>query len=350
MTRPRSSSGNGKSPPSTPTQSKVKSAPSSPMATSSPQNSMNTLYVHVQQRRIFLHHLSQWSLNHDSSLHFQGKISLLPQGTRGSDSPELGKTVNCILTDATFTDARQKIVIKLFPPQEYTKCHGEREDQDTRRDSMDPFVRESSPPSARDGKDKTGQVCERAKGHYRVVIRCGAGWMTAREYFNKVYFSHMEAQQTSRKERLELDEYFAKRSQALGPPPADRDSITIRPLFRSFNKLPLELQEMVFMKAAGLSRSYDLCSNDYGTLQVKKDLSHAAISLSTMFKISKSMNEYLLPFIYHSTDFHFGLTGYDAPSIFFVSLLTKSDLQTSFGNPDLQIATKFAVLHFISAN
>jgi hypothetical protein len=280
----------------------------------------------VQQRRIFLHHLSQWSLSHDSSLHFQGKISLLPQGTRGSDHPELGKTVICILTDVAFTDARQKIVIKLFPPQEYTKYDGEGEDRNTRRDSMDPFTRESSQHQslshARGGIDKTENVCERPKGHYRMVIRCGAGWMTAREYLNKVYFSHMEAQKMTRKERLELDGYFTKRSQALGPSPADKDSITIRPLFHSFSKLPSELQEMVFMKAAGLSRSYDLCSNDYGTLPVKKDLTHAAISLSTMFRISKGMNEYLLPFIYHSTDFQFGLTGYDTPSLFLVLLLT----------------------------
>ncbi|EAT92400.2 hypothetical protein SNOG_00905 [Parastagonospora nodorum SN15] len=63
------------------------------------------------------------------------------------------------------------------------------------------------------------------------------------------------------------------------------------------------------MTAAGLSGSYDLRSDDYGTLQPGgKD--RAAISLSTLFRVSKNITDHLQTHIYHSTDFHFGLTGF----------------------------------------
>jgi hypothetical protein len=310
MTRPRSFSGTPKtatSPPvsNTPTSPKNKYEPPSPTSTKPSRSSVKSLVVQGQQRRIFLHHLTQWSLNHDSSPHFQGKISLLPQSVKGADGLELGKTITCILTDTTFTDSRQRIIIKLFPPQEYKKnCHGD-EDGNARRDSMDPVVCEATrrqhAMDARESRGELEQMCPGgAKGHYKLVVRCGAGWMSARDYFSKVYFSHLEARQANSKERLTLDEYLMKRSQALGLPPSDKDSITIRPLFHHFNRLPPELQEMVLMKAA-----------DYGTLRMKKDECRSAISLSTLFRVSKGMNNHLIPYIYHSTDFHFGLTGYE---------------------------------------
>jgi hypothetical protein len=342
MPRPSSSSGTGKSaslPPSTPTRTKNESESSSPMANKSPRNPENTHWAQVQQRRVFLHHLSQWSLSHESSLHFQGKISLLPLGVIASNSPELGKTVNCILTDSGFTDARQKIAIKLFSPREYTKYDGAHEDQYARRDSMDPSVyAKLNRLSLVDSKDVRGKAeqafAEKARGHYVLVVRCGAGWISAREYFGKLYCSHMESRQTTQKDRLELDAYFAKRSQALGPAPSEQDSVTIHPLFPSFGKLPPEIQEMIFIRAAGLSRAYNLRSDDYGTLSVKKDPTRTPISLSTMFRISKSMNQHLVPFIHHSTDFHFGLTGYASPIVSFRSPLTLTlASQTSFGNP-----------------
>jgi hypothetical protein len=272
----------------------------------------------------------------------------LPLGVRSSNSPELGKTVNCVLTDSGFTDARQKIVIKLFSPQEYTKYDGRHEDEYTRRDSMDLNVCKKlnrlSLVDVRDARCKPEQACaEKVKRHYVLVVRCGAGWISAREYFSKIYCSHMEVRQTTRKERLELDAYFVKRSQALGPAPSEQDSVTIQPLFPSFGKLPPEIQEMIFMAAAGLSRAYNLRSDDYGTLRVKKDTTRTPISLSTMFRISKRMNEHLLPFIHHSTDFHFGLTGYARSVPSFISLLTPPlDSQTSSGNPAPAPATSSA--------
>jgi hypothetical protein len=259
-----------------------------------------------QQRRKFLNHLAQWSLSHDSSLHFHGKISLTLQSTSRSGDLELGKAVKCVLTDTAFDDARQKIVIKLFPPQSLAKKLGGSMKWDDRRDSMDLDGVEVSSylPSTRTRDTRYQHATAKAEGHYNMVVRYGAGWMPAREYFNKVYCSHLEGG------HLTQDEYLLHRSQALGPRPADKDSVTIRPLFHSFRRLPLELQEMILMTAAGLSRTYNLCSDDYGIVRVKKDDCQSAISLSTLFRISKRMNEPLLPYIYHRTDFHFGLTGY----------------------------------------
>jgi hypothetical protein len=314
MTRPRTSSGAEKT---TPVSLNASIAPMMQMSTPPKQNpamtpssttkSFRDTWNREQQKRKFLQHLAEWSLSHDSSLHFHGKISLSPQNTSRSDDLELGKPVKCVLTDTTFTDARQNIVIKLFPPQNFTKRHAGSKDWDIRRDSMDLDAVEASsclsPTFTRDGRHQ-GATARAAGGHYKMVVRCGAGWMPAREYFNKVFFSHLEGGQ------LTQDGYLLHRSQTLGPRPPDKDSITIRPLFHSFGRLPPELQEMIFMTAAGLSRTYNLCSDEYGTLRAKKDECQSAVSLSTLFRVSKSMNGALLPFIYHSTDFHFGLTGY----------------------------------------
>jgi hypothetical protein len=256
-----------------------------------------------QQRRKFLNHLAQWSLSHDSSLHFHGKISLTSQSTSRSEDLELGKAVKCVLTDAGFDDARQNVVIKLFPPQTLTKKPSGSMRWDYRRDSMDLDGVEVSSYQPRTRGTRHQNATPKAEGHFNMVVRCGAGWMPAREYFNKVYFSHREGG------CLTQDEYLLHRSKALGPQPLDKDSVTIRPLFHPFPRLPLELQEMVLMTAAGLSRTYNLCSDDYGIVKVKRHY-QSAISLSTLFQISKRLNEPLLPYIYHRTDFHFGLTGY----------------------------------------
>lgn len=251
-------------------------------------------------------HLTQWSLNHDSSIHFHGKLSISRQSTGSAPDLELGKAVKCILTDAAFTDARQVIVIKLFPPDERQSSRSEH--FDTRRDSMEPYDEEDAK-GIENGDVHDSFLDESPKEHYKMVIRSGAGWISAREYFSKVYFWHLEPRQGDMTMRAVLDEYMLHRSQALGPPPLEKDSVTIRPLFHAFQKLPPELREMILKTAAGLDGSYNLCTDDYGTLKVKKNNVRPAISLSTLFRINKSMNMHLIPFIYHSTDFHFGLTG-----------------------------------------
>jgi hypothetical protein len=331
MTRPSSSSGASKAPgPQTsdmPQPMTTKSTPTSSTTAKSPRNTSNRIWVHERQKRKFLHHLTQWSLDHDSSLHFHGRISLLPRGTRRAEDLELGKAVTCVLTDTTFTDARQTIIIKLFPPQEKVDVNGH---EDARRDSMDPGeTRSRRYQYQTDGKsDLNPTSAPKGRECYKMVVRCGAGWMSAREYLNKVYFSHLEAQQDTRRGRLTQDEYLKHRSQALGPPPSEKESVIIRPLFHSYRKLPPELQEMVLMTAAGLSRSYNLCSDDYGLPRVRRER-RSAISFSTLCRISKGINQNLLPYVYHSTDFHFGLTGY---GIYALVRGFPSDIDTSFTN------------------
>ncbi|KAH5280240.1 hypothetical protein HBI72_017450 [Parastagonospora nodorum] len=318
MNRTRMSPGAGKTPtdlelPTTPAPNKSKSSASAPSSPKSPRNPANTFWIHEQQKRVILHHLAEWALNHESCLHFHGKISLESQSVRRSGHLELGKPIKCILTDSTFTDARQIIVVKLFPPQEYATPE-ERDDDASRRDSMEligtgpnyqqPNLR------VREGRaESRPNSASKARRHYKLVIRCGAGWMSARDYFSKLYISRLDVQLNNPVGRLEHDEHLTHRSRALGPAATDDDSVTIRPLFHAFQKLPAELKELILMTAAGLSGSYDLRSDDYGTLQPGgKD--RAAISLSTLFRVSKNITDHLQTHIYHSTDFHFGLTGF----------------------------------------
>jgi hypothetical protein len=302
-------------PPSTPTKPK----PSSPIRAKLGRSSSNRMRAQALQRKQYLHHLTQWSLNHDSSVHFHGKISLSTQNSRRVEDLELGRPVKCVLTDTSYTDARQKITIKLFPPQDRAEGTRLSDSQDERRDSMEPDDAKArddhSQCDGKSGQKKDRQdLSQSPRGHYRMVVRCGAGWIPAREYFSKVYFSHLESQWCNISGKPTQDNYLARKSQALGAAPSDNDSVIIRPLFHAFRRLAPELQELVLMTAAGLSHSFNLCADDYGTLRMKRDQHRPAISLSTLLRISRDIHQHMLPYIYHSTDFHFGLTGYSTQS------------------------------------
>jgi hypothetical protein len=69
-----------------------------------------------------------------------------------------------------------------------------------------------------------------------------------------------------------------------------------------------ELQELILCTAIGHTRSFDLIC-DIGVIR-KPATSPGPITISTLFRISKALNHHLLPYILHSTDFHFGLTGF----------------------------------------
>lgn len=140
--------------------------------------------------------------------------------------------------------------------------------------------------------------------YYKLVIRCGSGWVAARDYLNKLYFTNLPGKVSM---HTTIDAILGKRSQALGPVPSPNDTVSIQPLFQPFLRLPPELQEMILMYAAGLTRDYDLC---HGALsRSPQPTSASPISLSAMFQISPSINAAMLPYIYHRTTFHFGLTG-----------------------------------------
>ncbi|KAF1841790.1 uncharacterized protein K460DRAFT_344981 [Cucurbitaria berberidis CBS 394.84] len=299
------------------------SSPSSQTRTSpsrkTPRNPSNKHWVQEQQRRAFLHHLTQWSSNHDSSAHFQGKISIFPD-SQVAARIGLGQSVACILTENTFTDARKKIIIRLFPPQENPTSKGRNLGHHRRHDSMEPFRSELNfsewqrgvPGDTKDDGEhkKVRQLQGSANGYYKLVVRCGAGWISAREYFSKIYFSHLEAQKANAGTcRRNLDDSLKSRSELLGPPPAPKDSVPICPLFHPFSRLPLELQEMILSMAACHTRAYNLCYDSHLIHKSNRN-EPSPISLSTMFRISKAINESLVPFVFHSTDFHFGLTGF----------------------------------------
>ncbi|KAF2132351.1 hypothetical protein P153DRAFT_335176 [Dothidotthia symphoricarpi CBS 119687] len=271
-------------PPSKPT------LPISPSPTrKSPRNPSNKLWTQEQQRRTFLHHLTQWSLNHDSSPHFHGKISLLPGA---GQTLELGRSVTCVLS---FEDARRRIVVRLFAPQ------GEGDAIQHRR------RRGSEAAHCIYGQKDAGPR------HYTLVIRSGAGWIPARTFFGKIYFARLAARSAKVKNlagdtRLDASQAVQVRSRCLGPSPALKDSVTVRPLFRRFLALPPELQEMILRTAVGWTRVMDFCTSDEEKAGGKRET--GGISLATMFCISREITHRMRPWVYRSTDFAFGLTGF----------------------------------------
>ncbi|KAF2856848.1 hypothetical protein T440DRAFT_11239 [Plenodomus tracheiphilus IPT5] len=297
---------------------------SSPASSKSPRSPSSQVWVREQQRRAFLKHLNSWSLDHDSSPYFHGKISIAPRASWSGLSLELGKSISCILTDSTFTDARRVVVIRLFPPQGDHMDTGQGQKEHNRQDSQDIFsfrtlnikdVKESSEaveclPNAqpRHGKHRSGA--------YKLVIRCGSGWMSARDYFNKLHFSNLHTRQIARpssSHNRNLDEVIADRSGTLGATPHSRDTVAIQPLFHPFTRLPPELQEHILFTATSLFGTYNLCHDNQLFPQPKSQSTQpvqSCISLSTLLLISRRLNHTLTSYIFASTTFHFGLTGF----------------------------------------
>lgn len=153
--------------------------------------------------------------------------------------------------------------------------------------------------------------------YYKLVIRCGAGWMSARDYFNKLHFSNSQARKVCLRtypRGRTLDHTLAERSKNLGPPSDSKDTVKIQPLFHPFTRLPPELQELILFTATGLFGSYNMCHDSQllgrPITSDTENPNQRAISLSTLLRISPHINETLVPYIYHATDFHFGLTGF----------------------------------------
>ncbi|EOA81424.1 hypothetical protein ACJQWK_10654 [Exserohilum turcicum] len=288
----------------------------------SPRTPVNQHWIHVHQRRIFIRHLKQWSMSHDSSPHFQGKISLLPPDPKRSEELVLGKSVQCVLTDSSFKDCRKKVVVRLFSPQMGRKSKSRKQSAKTTvtMDPMDAYDHTDTYTDLDEAtyaftEDDAAQPASQARanppsGYYKLVIRCGSGWLSAREYFNKLYFTRLAVKNIgpdSNPVFKNADDTFTTRSQALGPRPASEDTVDIQPLFHPFLRLPQELQEMILMTAAGLTRHYDLLPDLSYRLRAKRVQS--PISLSTLLRISPAITDTLQPYILHRTVFHFGLTG-----------------------------------------
>jgi hypothetical protein len=264
---------------------------------------------------IFLEHLKQWSKGHDSSSYFQGSMSLLPLDLNKKEIA-LGRSVTCILTDKSFVDARKIIVIRLFAPQMDTRSKVRSARQDAKSDIMDLYstrmkLTEHEKHDSTDVEDEdlwqpsplnpnTPDI------YYKLVIRCGSGWLSAREYLNNLYFRHKRILKPSPGTFTPPDRPLALRSQVLSPPPFKKDTVTIQPLFHPFLRLPPELQEIILLTAAGLSKHFNLCPDRHTHYT---PISKPPISLSTMLRISKPITAVLAPYIYRSTTFHLGTTG-----------------------------------------
>jgi len=293
------------------------SRPSRVSVARSQRSSANRVWTQSKQRANFLQHLYQWSLNYDSNPYFNGKICLLPQGSTRGEQFELGKSVRCVLMDTSFPDARRTVVIRLYAPLPISHCQSVEQKLLDRRDSMEP-IREGNEASHTQKKS----IVEDALGcmpftpfgdshnRYKLVIRCGAGWVSAHDYFGRIYFSHLEARKLDCLGSTSLERSLERRSASTGPRPLDEDSIVVRPLFRPFRRLPPELQDLILQSAAGMNRSRNLCTNEYGMPAIKSSPPKHPISIATLFRISKAMNQHLIPHFYHSTDFEFGLTGF----------------------------------------
>jgi hypothetical protein len=197
----------------------IRSSPRSPRSPRSPMSpdsfgSKSPRWQYGLHRRVFLDHLNQWSLSHDSSPHFHGTISIC-ETFCFTDACQLGKSVHCILTHRWWTHARKRIVIRLFAPRN-------------------------------------------ENGIYRLVVRNGAGWVTAREYFSQSHFSlhRLQTYKCDTFSQASLTNMLKSRSEIIEHELDDKDAVTIRPLFHPFLRLPLELQQLILGTALGKTDVY----------------------------------------------------------------------------------------------
>ncbi|KAI8937854.1 hypothetical protein NX059_005543 [Plenodomus lindquistii] len=163
-------------------------------------------------------------------------------------------------------------------------------------------------PQPQNGKHRTV-----ANNYYKLVIRCGSGWMAARDYFSKLHFTNLHTQSCLNAARDDhgrsLDEVLATRSLTLGDSPYKKDTIPIQPLFHPFLRLPPELQELILLTSTSLFGTYNMC-HDTQLFPQPNPTSQSPISLSTLLRISPHITHTLHPYILASTNFHFGLTGF----------------------------------------
>lgn len=242
-----------------------------------------------------MEHLKQWAADHDSSPQFHGRIDIMSSGLE-EDTMQLGKSVKCALTHADSQKARKQIIIRLFPPRT----------QDAR---------------------------------YTMVIRCGSGWMSARDFFNKEHLLLLTASRKARElkeswgkekrtqsshPRLHAFRDIASKTQKPAPktkstplPEAEpANSVKIGPTFHPFLRLPQELQDIIWTTAAGLTGMYRPCrhrTSDFPVPHISENFyprPKSPITLSVMLRVCKSLNAHMAPWIYRTTRFQFELTGF----------------------------------------
>lgn len=378
--------------------------------TSSLRKPVNKERSKRSQREIFLHQLRDWASHHDSSVYFNGSISLHPQGACPGEVLALGKSVNCILNSPSSERSQKKIVIRLFE----SRWHCSHSEQKEIRSSTEHSIRQSVAP-------------------YLLVVRSGSGWVQAREYFDKHHFTHYanekrdriscfqnslvintlaSAQRNARTgpvinsrnwrtatqpptalanlvantqisplvaniansiasnlnlvsvhpsawaslppnnlavnhisrtaivsnsptKRIETKASLSARERHTLSSPHKTDTVMISPSFRPFLRLPQELQDEILFQAIGYRRIVSFTRAAH--LKYSTQSSRAPITISKLFRISKSINRHMVPHIYRSTNFHFGATGF-TKFLWQLGPTNRSDLQHltfHFGNASL---------------
>ncbi|KAF2000638.1 hypothetical protein P154DRAFT_434520 [Amniculicola lignicola CBS 123094] len=243
-------------PPSTPRRN------SRPSSSRSPLNPANVHWAQEQKRRVFMHHLQKWAGNHDSSLHFEGTITPC-WSSHPHENIDLGKSVKCTLSGGALNETSRSIVVRLFGPRE------------------------------EDG------------GRYRMVVRSGAGWTSAREFFDKEYIRQLRVKNSEgfMTRLVDANRVGKPSSPSQDTPSDEKDSVKIRSLFHPFTRLPVELQQMIL--------DCNTVSTTPHSVQIK--YSHGTGELAHLpkyFLISKGINSYLTPWIYSTTDFGFKTQGF----------------------------------------
>lgn len=285
------------------------------------RNPTNRLRRAANQREVFVEHLTKWTLNHDSSTYFHGKIGLRPQNASSGGEVALGKSVRCVLIDSSSADAAKDIVIRLFPPR-----HRGDDTQDRQRHVKhgctvpNGALDRSSPHDhhIRGGRKRPDSQLDYSDAPYKLVIRSASGWVPAREYLNKHYFAHLAKQAKShrinqvsdRTEEFGQDALLQNSSKQLASSHFRNDTVTVRPLFRPFGRLPPELQDLILFQAVGYTRTMKLVRRPSTYSGNAFEAPRSPISISRLFQISKAINDHMVPHILRSTNFHFGVTGF----------------------------------------
>jgi hypothetical protein len=333
----------------------VKTSPSPSKTGCTVRNPANRLWVEVNQRETFMHQLRMWASNHDSSAYFHGSISLPPQGAMPEEMVELGRSVNCLLFDASTSDPPTRIVIRL-----YQSKHLHNNAQISPKKEIDgPSGGTSKDARNRRSNEKhqTDLVNQQHQSvpTYHLVVRSGSGWLPARQFLNKHHFS-TRAKEAKKAQARSLARAAALRvlprdvpalladltaranalvnqvsvpappatSHVLAAPPSvkksqtsvtetefsasGKDVVKISPLFRPFSRLPRELQDEILYQAIEYTRKISIYRAN--TARDASLSSDPPITISKLFQISRVINERIISHIFRSTNFQFGITGF----------------------------------------
>ncbi|KAL5397050.1 hypothetical protein PMIN06_000497 [Paraphaeosphaeria minitans] len=247
---------------------------------------LTQLLIHEQYLRAFVKLLTCWASNHNSSSQFHGKIGVLAS-PNSSETYALGKPVNCVLFYNDYPKVQKHIVIRLFHPR------------------------------------TTG-------GKYALVVRSGSGWMSARDFFNKQHYLMLQAEARSKafkeiwskdkRPRISMaakkDGNTTSRRQGLAREAEPRNTVSIGPVFHQFLKLPQEIQDIIWVTAAGLTGMFRPCRHRISDVPVPHihenfyPRPNSPITISIMLRVCKSVNAHMAPWIYRTTKFQFELTGF----------------------------------------